>query len=166
MGLLDTIISGYKNGMGLLAPNDQDLEMRAEIAKGLLGFAPSVGDAISGYDAVQSARQGNYGEAALNGIGLLPFIPSMGGLVKHIPAPSWNTQRKMIPVGINPTKEERMALFADKQSKTGDGATLRLLKDQKTGTYYAWPADAALHQDVGNYFKLDPDQTRHLIDAL
>lgn len=53
-----------------------------ELAKGLLGFTPIVGDAISGYDAIQSARQGNYGEAALNGLGLLPFVPALGGMTK------------------------------------------------------------------------------------
>jgi hypothetical protein len=53
-----------------------------ELAKGLLGFTPVVGDAISGYDAYQSAKQGNYGEAALNGLGLLPFVPAMGGVLK------------------------------------------------------------------------------------
>lgn len=52
-----------------------------ELAKGLLGFTPVVGDAISGYDAIQSARQGDYLGAALNGVGLLPFVPSMGGVV-------------------------------------------------------------------------------------
>lgn len=52
-----------------------------ELAKGLLSFTPVVGDAISGYDAYQSAKQGNYGEAALNGLGLLPFVPAFGGLI-------------------------------------------------------------------------------------
>lgn len=53
-----------------------------ELAKGLLGFTPVVGDAISGYDAIQSARQGDYLGAALNGVGLLPFVPAMGAAVK------------------------------------------------------------------------------------
>jgi hypothetical protein len=62
---------------GLLNP-EVPKNAPTEVAKGLLGFTPGIGDAISGYDAVQSARQGNYGEAALNGLGLLPAIPSMG----------------------------------------------------------------------------------------
>ena len=52
-----------------------------ELAKGILGFTPVVGDAISAYDAVQSAREGDYLGAALNGVGVLPFVPSMAGVV-------------------------------------------------------------------------------------
>lgn len=59
-----------------------------ELAKGLLSFTPGIGDAISGYDAYQSAKQGNYGEAALNGLGLLPFVPAMGGVVKSVASKS------------------------------------------------------------------------------
>ena len=49
-----------------------------EVVKGVLGFAPVAGDAISAYDAYDAAKQGNYGEAALNAVGLLPFVPSLG----------------------------------------------------------------------------------------
>lgn len=55
-----------------------------ELAKGLLGFTPGVGDAISAYDAVQSARQGDWAGAALNGVGVLPFVPSMAAAIKPI----------------------------------------------------------------------------------
>lgn len=66
-----------------------------ELAKGLLGFTPVVGDAISGYDAIQSARQGDYLGAALNGVGLLPFVPAMGGVIKKAPrAEAMETARK------------------------------------------------------------------------
>ena len=53
-----------------------------EVVKGVLGFTPGVGDAISAYDAYDAAKQGNYGEAALNAIGVLPGIPSLGAAVK------------------------------------------------------------------------------------
>lgn len=69
----------------------------AEVTKGLLSFYHGIGDAISGYDAVQSAREGNYGEAALNGLGLLPFVPGMGGMIKgpmgRIPETGVETRR-------------------------------------------------------------------------
>lgn len=55
----------------------------------ILDFTPVVGDAKAGYDAYQSAKQGNYGEAALNGIGLLPFVPAMGGVVKGMENAKW-----------------------------------------------------------------------------
>lgn len=89
MGLLDFLKDAYTRGAGLLAPNQADVNYRPEITKGLLSFLPGTGDAISGYDAVQSAREGNYGEAALNGLGLLPFIPAMGGVVKGMPDARW-----------------------------------------------------------------------------
>ena len=47
-------------------------------------FAPVTGDIQSGLLSAQDLKQGNYGSAALNGLGLLPFIPSMGGVVKNI----------------------------------------------------------------------------------
>jgi hypothetical protein len=50
--------------------------------KGGLSPLPVIGDAISGYDAYQSAKKGNYGEAALNAIGLLPLIPGLAGMIK------------------------------------------------------------------------------------
>lgn len=78
-GLLDAMRQ-YMNDAspgGALNP-----EVPPGMARGLLGFTPGVGDAMSGYDAIQSARQGNYGEAGLNALGLLPFMPGLGGIVK------------------------------------------------------------------------------------
>lgn len=53
---------------------------KAGIAETLLSFAPVYGDAQSGIDAAVSAKDGKYFEAALNGAGLLPFVPSLGKL--------------------------------------------------------------------------------------
>lgn len=93
MGLLDDaqakakVLAGlladyYQNGAQAYFPTEADVKARPDLAKGLLQFVPGPGDAIAGYDAMQSAKQGNYGEAALNGVGLLPFIPAMGGMTK------------------------------------------------------------------------------------
>lgn len=50
-----------------------------------------VGDVASGLLAAQDVSKGNYGMAALNSLGLLPFIPAMGGIVtkatKKLPEP-------------------------------------------------------------------------------
>lgn len=43
-----------------------------------------VGDVASGLLAAQDFSKGNYGTAALNSLGLLPFIPSMGGVLKNV----------------------------------------------------------------------------------
>lgn len=55
-----------------------------ELTKDVLSFLPGIGDAISGYDAVQSAKEGDWIGAGLNGIGLLPFVPAMGGVINPI----------------------------------------------------------------------------------
>lgn len=65
-------------------------EVAADAAKTALGFTPVIGDVMSGYDAVQAARQGNYGEAALNAVGLLPFVPSMAGIFVGKGSKTWN----------------------------------------------------------------------------
>ena len=47
-----------------------------------IGFTPVVGDIQSGVEAIRSAMKGNYGEAALNAVGLLPFVPALGGMTR------------------------------------------------------------------------------------
>ena len=42
------------------------------------------GDVASGLLAAQDVSKGNYGTAVLNSLGLLPFVPSMGAIVKNI----------------------------------------------------------------------------------
>lgn len=56
----------------------------AERVKGGASALPVVGDAISGYDAYQSAKQGDYLGAALNAVGLLPLIPGLAGVTKYV----------------------------------------------------------------------------------
>lgn len=41
------------------------------------------GDVISGLLAVDDLRKGNYGDAALNSLGLVPFVPALGGAIKQ-----------------------------------------------------------------------------------
>jgi hypothetical protein len=83
MGLLEAFKQYVRDASpgGLLNP-EVPIGGPTELAKGLLGFTPVVGDAISAYDAVQSARKGDYLGAALNGIGALPLVPAMGGILK------------------------------------------------------------------------------------
>lgn len=86
MGLLDAFKQYIRDASpgGLLNPEIPP-GAPTEVAKGLLGFVPGIGDAISGYEAVQAARQGNYGEAGLNALGLLPFVPYLGGVTIMAP---------------------------------------------------------------------------------
>jgi hypothetical protein len=46
-------------------------------------FMPVTGDIQSGIMAGQDLSQGNYGSAALNAVGLLPFVPALGGVIKN-----------------------------------------------------------------------------------
>lgn len=46
-------------------------------------FLPVTGDIQSGILAAQDLNQGDYGSAALNALGLLPFVPAMGGMIKN-----------------------------------------------------------------------------------
>lgn len=55
----------------------------AERVKGGASALPVIGDAISGYDAYQSAKQGDYLGAALNAVGLLPMVPALAGITKN-----------------------------------------------------------------------------------
>lgn len=54
-----------------------------ERIKGGASALPVIGDAISGYDAYQSAKKGDYIGAALNAVGMLPMIPALAGVVKQ-----------------------------------------------------------------------------------
>ena len=47
-------------------------------------FPVGAGDIASGLLATQDLARGNYGQAALNSMGLLPLIPSMGAVIKGI----------------------------------------------------------------------------------
>jgi hypothetical protein len=49
-------------------------------------FVPVSGDIQSGIMATNDLSQGNYGSAALNAVGLLPFVPALGGVLKSVPA--------------------------------------------------------------------------------
>jgi hypothetical protein len=45
-------------------------------------YLPVTGDIQSGILAAQDVGQGKYGSAALNALGLLPFVPALGGTIK------------------------------------------------------------------------------------
>ena len=52
-----------------------------DVLQDINGFIPVTGDIQSGVLAANDVKQGNYGSAALNGLGLLPFIPSLVGMI-------------------------------------------------------------------------------------
>jgi hypothetical protein len=74
---------------GLLLESRGDTAVFNPEATGYLktaaGLVPGFSDVMSVKDAFDSALKGEYGEAILNGIGVLPFIPSLGGILKNSP---------------------------------------------------------------------------------
>ena len=110
-------------------------------------LAAALGDPMA-----KSNLQSSMLELASNGIG--------AGVIKSVRAPKWNETRKFLPVGIDPTRDEIIQLLRDKQS-ISSWNTLRTIKDAESGKLYAWPADAALHNDIGAHFSLNPQATKH-----
>ena len=55
-----------------------------DAAMGINQFLPVTGDIQSGLLAGRDLGRGDYKSAALNSLGLLPFIPSMGGVIKKV----------------------------------------------------------------------------------
>ena len=128
-----------------------------EAAKGMLGFTPVVGDILSGYDAIQAARQGNYGEAALNAIGLLPFVPSMAGVTKNISKIGENTyeflakNNKKYYITID-AEEGAIKTYANNGKLVGelDAAPLKgYTFSQENGAQAAWMGVEKEHQRNG-----------------
>jgi len=72
---------GYKQGATKPINNLSGL---LDFALSANQYAPITGDIQSGILAAKDLGQGNYGNAALNAVGLLPFIPSMGATIKNI----------------------------------------------------------------------------------
>lgn len=74
--------------MASLADKKKALDWSNRNSQGFQGildvnqFLPVTGDIQSGIMASQDLQKGNYGSAALNSLGLLPFIPALGGVVK------------------------------------------------------------------------------------
>lgn len=78
-------MADFKQGFGKHTPKlPKDYNLKDELVNiGLLAnsFAPVTGDIQSGLLAANDIKNGDYGSAALNGLGLLPFVPSMAGMI-------------------------------------------------------------------------------------
>ncbi len=145
MELLDYLLDAYRRGSNLVAPNQEDMKLRQLVAPTMFGSMPVIGDLLSGIDMVDSARKGEYGEAALNGIGLLPFVPAMGGWTVH----KLSGGTKVIE---NPTRDQAYNI-----AKSGE---LRAIRDKETGKLYVWDAYDATHKPVAEELGLNFDKIR------
>jgi hypothetical protein len=86
-----------------------------------------VGDVASGLLAAQDLSKGNYGSAALNSLGLLPFVPSMAGIVSKDVAKSIN-----MPVTLPKSDDFINAVRGTPNTSiTPEGLNMSLVRYQK-----------------------------------
>jgi hypothetical protein len=150
-----------------------------------------VGDVASGLLAAQDVSKGNYGTAALNSLGLLPFVPSMGGVLKNV-GKSAKTEFELaqdlaqrnatLPVaegglGLpanNTAMDRAKALGFDTSAYHGTNADIANFSNDKLG--YATKAKSAnmahwstnrpdVASSYANYAALDAPVSRLLSDA-
>lgn len=87
-GLLDVQKKSTGTRMAKLLLSAPD-EMKAatplnyEAALDLATNIPVAGDLLSGALALRDAAKGEWGSAGMNALGVLPFVPSMGGVIKQ-----------------------------------------------------------------------------------
>jgi len=70
----------------LFLGQQQDKPQSSPFAESLLktgiSFTPGFGDVMALKDVTESLSKNEYGEAALNALGFLPFVPPLGGIIK------------------------------------------------------------------------------------
>jgi hypothetical protein len=125
--------------MASLADKKKALDWSKRNAQGFQGildvnqFLPVTGDVQSGVMAAQDLQKGNYGSAALNSLGLLPFIPALGGTLIGDTSKLWNAAagrvaRKLEKKGVAP--ERIWELTAEKMNApTGKASDNRLRQE-------------------------------------
>lgn len=149
MGLLDAFKQYVKDAMpgGLL--NAEWTPQNVRNAGEAMSLIPNpVGDVASGLMAVDDIRKGNYGDAALNGLGLLPFVPAMGGVLDDVA----KIYGKNVNIYSKPSVGEIGKMLKD-QRDAGIVGSVRLLKDPDTGKVIGFNGSDATHDDVMEYLK-------------
>jgi hypothetical protein len=119
--------------MASLADKKKALDWSKRNAQGFQGildvnqFLPVTGDIQSGVMAAQDVKKGNYGSAALNSLGLLPFVPALGGIVSKEVAKNID-----MPITL-PKSEEFLSAVkgTPNASITPEGLNLNLVRYQK-----------------------------------
>jgi len=82
-------LRGFPQGMGSkqgVYNLPADYNVKNELIDAALfanSFAPVTGDIQSGVMAAKDLARGDYGNAALNAVGMLPFVAGMGGTIKN-----------------------------------------------------------------------------------
>lgn len=75
MGLLSDLWKGFNN--------NSDNQKTVDAMKGMFGLLPGgPGDVASGLLAADDVRRGDFLSAGLNGVGVLPYVPALGGILR------------------------------------------------------------------------------------
>lgn len=85
-----------------------------------ISLTPGASDLQSGYEAIRSASEGDYGDAGLNAVGIAPGIPALGGMVMN------NNAR-------NRLSEILEKLSSGEQTQTKIRDAIDLTEPQRTG---------------------------------
>lgn len=108
-------------------------------------FLPVTGDIQSGIMAGQDLQKGNYGSAALNSIGLLPFIPAFGGILKNAP--------EFLYHGTTPEAAKAIEKSGFDLTKSADG-TIWFTSNPKIGDVGATGKGGIVKRKLDNKLKL------------
>jgi hypothetical protein len=84
-----------------------------------------VGDVASGLLAAQDFSKGNYGSAALNALGLLPFVPSMAGTFIGKGSKMWDALKAEEAVNLEKAKVAPENIWAQTGTVRGADGKLR-----------------------------------------
>jgi len=84
-----------------------------------------VGDVASGLLAAQDISKGNYGTAALNALGLLPFVPSMAGTFIGKGSKMWDALKAEEAVKLEKAKVSPEKIWAQTGTVRGADGKLR-----------------------------------------
>lgn len=109
-------------------------------------FLPVTGDIQSGIMASQDLQKGNYGSAALNSLGLLPFIPALGGIIaKQAP--------EFLYHGTTPEAAKAIEKSGFDLAKSADG-TIWFTSNPKIGEVGATGKGGIVKRKLDNKLKL------------
>ena len=123
-------------------------------------YLPVTGDIQSGILAAQDLGEGAYGSAALNALGLLPFVPAMGGVVKKN-EPKTTENLTLDSLSNFPKNTKTTITFADGTKQTYDrvqrmGRGLRVYHKAGKNNYDSEPSDHfKLNQLKGAKFEFE-----------
>lgn len=82
-GNSNALMDGMHGGFRYRSAQSAGMPSARELGEALsMSGVPVVSDLASGALAASDAANGDYGSAALNAVGLLPFVPGVGGMIK------------------------------------------------------------------------------------